>query len=180
MADASPEIHLQYLRKHGLFHGFGRDDLVTLMSRMREEGYHSGDRILAEGETGDRLFLIVAGGVEIRKRLRPATREDAAGEGEDGEETIAWLGVGETFGEMALVDRMPRSASVYATKPTTTLVLRLDDLEDFATLEAAVYVQLLKNLSAALSRRLRRLDDDYASSLFTIRHTQSPFPPRRS
>ncbi|MGJ3243140.1 MAG: cyclic nucleotide-binding domain-containing protein [Opitutales bacterium] len=171
MAGSSSEIHLQHLKRHGLFHGFEQEDLFTLMSRMREARYHTGDRILSEGETGDRLYLIVEGGVEVRKRLEAT---DAA-TGSNPEETIAWLGTGETFGEMALVDRMPRSASIYATKPTTALCLMLDDLENFESLKASIYVQLLRNLSAALSQRLRRLDQNYAHSLFAIRQSQPPF-----
>ena len=67
------------------------------------EEFSKGERIFSEGASGDRFYIIVSGGVRIEKQIPKA-----------GLETLRELKPGEGFGEMALVEEMPRSASATA------------------------------------------------------------------
>lgn len=72
---------------------------------------HAGDIVIREGEDGNEAYLILAGKVEIRK----------AGSG--GDIRLAVLGKGEVFGEMAIIDEQPRSASAVALEDGELLVV---------------------------------------------------------
>ncbi|HEY5999986.1 MAG TPA: cyclic nucleotide-binding domain-containing protein [bacterium] len=72
--------------------------------------YQGGETIFAEGGSGQEMFVIKAGGVDILKRTR----------GRD--ELVGTLGPGEVFGEMALVDNLPRSATAVAAEDGTEVV----------------------------------------------------------
>ena len=72
-----------------------------------------GDTIVAQGEGGDALFLVVAGEAEVVAR-------NASGV----EQSMGLLSVGDFFGEISLLDRKPRVASVVALTPMT--LMRLD------------------------------------------------------
>ena len=72
--------------------------------------FQRGEIIFEEGSCGQQMFVINAGGVDILKRTR----------GHD--ELVGTLGPGEIFGEMALVDNLPRSATAVAAEDGTELV----------------------------------------------------------
>lgn len=82
--------------------------------------YEPGEVIFDEGDTGDSLFMILAGQVEVVKRL-------------DGEpQLVSTLGPGEYFGEMALLGRRPRSATTRALTPLDLLALPGSDFSALA------------------------------------------------
>ncbi len=96
-----------------LFSGIPREELATLLTLVAPIKVAPGSSVVREGEPGDSLFLIVQG------RLRVFTR------GTDGAEiTLAELGPGDFFGEVALLTRRPRTATVSAI--TEAELLRLD------------------------------------------------------
>ena len=82
------------------------------------------------------------------------------GEGQDGKEVIlSFLGTGEFFGELALVDDEPRSATVTAVEPTTVLILHRTDF--LSLLEENG--QMMKKFMTILSKRLRHANDQIKS-----------------
>jgi CRP-like cAMP-binding protein len=99
-----------------LFAGMGSAELDRLASKVLVTRYSAGDIIVEQGTEGDRFFVIVEGCVEV-------VRADEHG----GETVLAELGAGEFFGEMALLDRAPRSATVRALSPVETFTLRADE-----------------------------------------------------
>jgi putative peptide zinc metalloprotease protein len=101
-----------------LFAGIGSAELDRLAARMLITRYSAGDTILEQGGEGDRFFVLSDGRVEVVRR-----DEDGA------ERKLAELGVGDFFGEMALLDRAPRSATVRALSPVETYTLTADDFE---------------------------------------------------
>ncbi len=76
-------------------------------SFARERSYDSGQVIEKEGEMGVAFYLITDGAVEVRR----------------GEKPVSKLGRGQFFGEMALIDKQPRSATVVAAEPSTKCLL---------------------------------------------------------
>jgi CRP/FNR family transcriptional regulator, cyclic AMP receptor protein len=110
----------------------------------RERSYPRGSVILFENDPGDSLFVVRSGRVKVVLI------------GEDGREVILGvLGVGEYFGEMALIDESPRSAHVIAMEDATLIVLRREDFRRRVESNPNVAWSLLSELS----RRLRRADE---------------------
>src|SRR5881394_3617565 len=95
------------LRRVTIFAGLDDDALSLLMSRARQTTVPAGDVIVREGEPGNHLYLIVAGAVQICKRFdRPDQVE------------LARLNAGDFFGEMCILETLPRAATVQAASET--------------------------------------------------------------
>ncbi len=106
--------------------------------------YSDGEVIFQEGETGNVMYVIQSGNVKITKKI------------ESGEVEIATLHHGEIFGEMALFDRMPRSASAVAVGDAR--VLSVDKKKLFSTISRDP--TLMFKLLESMSQRIRKLDEE--------------------
>jgi len=105
----------------------------------------AGDLVFEEGSPGDTMFLLALGQVRIEKQL------EAGGFAE-----LNVLSPGDVFGEMALIERLPRSARAVAQTDTTLFVLSRQDLERWLASEPLMAVGLFVELLRVLSHRLRR------------------------
>jgi CRP/FNR family cyclic AMP-dependent transcriptional regulator len=132
-----------FLRSIPLFSKLDDAELQRFGELMREKNYPKGSVIVFEDDPGDSLFVVRDGRVKVVLI------------GEDGREVILGvLGVGEHFGELALIDDQPRSAHVIAMEETNLLVLRRDDFRRRVEANA----QVAWSLMMELARRLRRAD----------------------
>jgi CRP/FNR family cyclic AMP-dependent transcriptional regulator len=137
------------LRRAGIFAELPEDDIASLAALTRVAVYPAGDEIIVEGadfdDEADGIFVIVSGEVEVQVGAR---------DGADGR-VLMRLGPGEFFGEMALLDGRPRSASVFAVEETQCLVLhRWDYLRELRK-NPDIAVKML----AVLSGRLRAMNE---------------------
>lgn len=107
--------------------------------------YGEGEFIFKEGDEGDRMYVIQSGRVRITKKTP------------SGDITIATLGSGEIFGEMALFDRLPRSATARALDEAR--ILSIDKKKLFQTIDRDPTL-VFKTLES-MSRRIRRLDEEF-------------------
>ena len=125
------------LRDVALFQGLGQDDLTEILRISEQERVDAGEYVFEEGERGDHFYVIVHGEIELRK---------ATG---DGFRKLAVLRPGQAFGEMALLNQTPRSASAFAQKDTYLLSV---SRAAFSLMLGGdtLAVRLLKNLSKAL------------------------------
>jgi CRP/FNR family cyclic AMP-dependent transcriptional regulator len=131
-----------------LFRSLAPAEVAAFSQLSREKSYPKGSVILFEDDPGDSLFVVRDGRVKVVLVA------------EDGREVILGiLGVGEHFGELALIDDQPRSAHVVAMEDSTLLVLRREDFRRRVEQSPAVAWALLMELS----RRLRRADDKIGS-----------------
>ncbi len=131
------------LRNIPLFHELGEAELATIDALSNDKTVPRGAIILNEGELGDSLFVIVAGRVKV-----------FIGD-EDGREiTLKILGPGDFFGEMSLIDKEPRSASVSAIELTTLKLLSYQAFSDCL----ARAPRIGTNVMVALAKRLRDAD----------------------
>lgn len=106
--------------------------------------YSHGDVIFREGDIGDVMYVIQSGRVKLTKKT------------ESGEITLATIEEGEIFGEMALFDRQPRSATVVASGDAR--VLSVDKKKLFSTISRDP--TLVFKMLESMSQRIRKLDDE--------------------
>jgi len=107
------------LKNTELFKALENEDLEKLSNKLKERVYPPNTAIVREGASGDAMFIIKNGKVEIRKK------EQSLGV----DLTIATLGSGACFGEMALLTGKPRSATVMAVAATEVFVLEKKDFD---------------------------------------------------
>lgn len=116
-----------------------KEQLENLLKKMDGQTYRAGETIFAAGDTGDCIYVIRNGEIEIR--FNGAVLED--------------LGPSDIFGEMALIDHEPRSATAIAKTECTVSVLR--EREFLLMVDEVPYFAL--NVMRTLTRRLRLMND---------------------
>jgi len=133
------------LRRHNLFDGMSDGDLQKLNFRVYRRKAEAGEILVREGGLGCELFIIESGSVEVLR----------SGGGDIHAHRIASLSAGANFGELALLDNGPRSATVRATAPTELIVIDTKELgHPSATLERE-HADIFRNLAKMLAARLR-------------------------
>ncbi len=119
-------------------------DIGKIAEMLESESFAEGDKIVRQGESGESMYVIARGTVQVLKEMR--TEEPRL---------LAILGAGGFFGEIALLDESPRTATVRAAAPCTMLRLRRRNLEDLMALSTetrdAVHKAYKERLAATAS-----------------------------
>jgi CRP-like cAMP-binding protein len=136
-----------FLRSAPVFGGLEGRSLESVRAMLRPLAAPAGSILFSDGELGRTMYLLARGEVEVRGR-------SAAGR----HVPIVRLGAGECFGEMALVELQPRSATVIATRKSLLYSLNNLDLYRLFQNDNYAYVIVLQNICRLLSRRLRKAD----------------------
>lgn len=134
-----------------LFAGLSTASLLLLDQHTKESVIPAGHFIVREGDPGKHLFFVQRGQVRIFKEGRGKERE------------LARFGEGGFFGEMGILDRDGRSASVQSVTETLLLVLPYVAFEILADHHPLDYARTLENLARELVHRLRQLDDRFST-----------------
>ena len=134
---------IERLKKVPLFAGLGQGQLRRIEQAADEVSIDAGKELTRQGTLGRECFLILRGKARVERSGRLIDR----------------LGAGDCFGEMSLIDRQPRSATVIAETPLTLLVL---DPRSFSALLDDV-PELTKKLLLAMCARLRKADEKLAT-----------------
>jgi CRP-like cAMP-binding protein len=141
--DTPPAAATALLARSPLFRRCGADDLAALAAGAHHAVHAAGADIVREGDPAQELLLIESGEALVLKR------------GDSGQEhVINQLAAGDSIGEMALFDRVPRSATVRAVGPVRTLVLPLQGLVALAESRPTL-VPVLVDIGALVAERLR-------------------------
>lgn len=148
---ARAEIPLETLQPFALL---TRDELATLAPRLERRTFQSGEVVFREGDPGDELFVIAMGTASVR-------RTDGARS-----HRLVTFSEGTVFGEMALLDAKPRSATVQADGPLACYAMRRAVFDELVEQHHGIALKLLTSLSQELGRRLRFAND-------TINHLQA-------
>jgi len=138
---------IDVLKNVELFDGITPEELRTIAGICESRTYQAGELITKQGMPGEELFIVHAGYVEIIRT--PLTSDSKP-------RTIVNLGEGQIFGEMALVDMGPRSASVRAlTDHTRLLVIQRDAFRELCDENHHLGYIIMQNIAADLSFKLR-------------------------
>ncbi|MBX7116100.1 MAG: cyclic nucleotide-binding domain-containing protein [Myxococcaceae bacterium] len=124
-----------FLKSIDLFSQIPGEDLAQVALISTEENRDQGEEIFAEGESGDALYLVIEGKVRVHRQDR----------------VIAELGERECFGEVAILDAAPRSATVTSVTDTSLLKISREDFQEIMAEKPEIAMGIIK----VLSRRLR-------------------------
>ncbi len=124
-----------FLKSIDLFSQIPGEDLAAVALISTEESREPNEEIFSEGESGDALYLVIDGKVRVHRANR----------------VIAELGERECFGEMAILDAAPRSATVTALQETSLLKITREDFQDIM----AEKPEIANGIIQVLTRRLR-------------------------
>ena len=122
-----------------LFRGIDAEGLDALARRATQVEFPAGHVIARQGEIGTGFFVVIEGRVRVVR---------------DGE-VVATLGPGEFFGELSVLDGMPRNAMVAAEIPTTCLALAAWDFDAVLLKQPRLTLAILRGVAA----RLRQASD---------------------
>jgi len=132
------DAFLDHLAEVPLFSALSRKELSLVARRAEDVKVDQGRVLVSEGSTGSEFFVIINGKASVSKKGRK----------------VATLGPGDAFGELALLDKAPRNATVTAETPLEVVVLGqrefgglIDEVPGFA-----------RKLLAGMARRLREAD----------------------
>jgi CRP/FNR family cyclic AMP-dependent transcriptional regulator len=138
----------EYLRRLPLFSRLPDSELAELADRVRTKSFKRGEMIFRKDDPGTHLYMVLEGGVKI------------ALPGEFGQEAlVAIMRPGEFFGELALFDRSPRSASATALEDTRAALLAGDDFLAYLESHPASFRVVLETLARTIRRLSDRVED---------------------
>lgn len=139
------------LKSIPLFRGLPESDLEDIAGLLIERRYPARTTVFEEGSIGEYMYVLQEGEVKVSKIS------------DDGrEKVLEVLGPGAFFGEMALLDREPRSASIKANTDCVLLALSRTDFIGLLRKTPEISLELLRELT----RRLRETDEDVRGLIF--------------
>jgi CRP-like cAMP-binding protein len=143
-------LKLVYLKNIPLFSGFSKQGLEKMARLGKTEVFNAGETIFSEYSGGDKLYIVISGRVKIFTEAGQKKK------------TLAHIEKSEFFGEMALIDKQPRSASSVAMEHSELFTIKKKDFQQLLAKYPSIYLQVLKTLSM----RLRQADKEIEALTF--------------
>jgi CRP/FNR family cyclic AMP-dependent transcriptional regulator len=141
------KARLELLQRMPIFGGIDESTLETLLSLSRIVSVARGEYFFRETDMGESLFVLESGKVAIMKSWKGK------------EYTLRDLSHGDCFGEMAVMDLFPRSASVLALENCTAIEISVASLYQLYEKDIVQFTVIQMNLGREVSRRLREADE---------------------
>jgi len=134
---------ITFLKESPFFAALPLEELYHVALSVQEETVSAGTTVIRQGTLGDKMYMVVSGRMEVRR---------FAGEDDTEGQQVAVTGAKQVFGDMALLDDEPRSASVIALEDSHLLSLHRGDLERILRRYSSIAFGMMR----ILSRRLRQ------------------------
>ena len=142
------------LRSLPLFEGLSDDDLAAIAARLQKRSFRAGEIVFHQGDLGDSMYFVNNGSVNIHLP------------GEDSRRiSLKDLGAGEFFGEVALLDGEPRTASALCSTNTTLLELQREALEEYLKNRPQAAMSILRSMGQRMRRTISLLDSRAAKNV---------------
>ncbi len=126
-----------------------KENSSTSVTGHKRRAYKKSEQILKDGDLGEEMFIIAKGSVEVSKLV------------DNQRITLGKLGRGEFFGEMSLLEGLPRSADIFATEDTELLAISAGGLLLKIRRDPTFALEMLR----ALSGRLRKTTQQYGEAI---------------
>ncbi|MBI2422222.1 MAG: cyclic nucleotide-binding domain-containing protein [Candidatus Hydrogenedentes bacterium] len=134
----------ELIRRVELFHGLERDEVAKIFAKGMTMRVAKGEHVFLQGTIGSQMYVVLGGKLGVF----------------DGPKGIAELRTGDMFGEMALVNKEPRSATVTALEDSRLYVITESTFERLMTKRVAI--RMLLNIIRTLSHRLQKANQALA------------------
>ncbi|MBP7263002.1 MAG: cyclic nucleotide-binding domain-containing protein [Spirochaetia bacterium] len=128
--------HLEFLRRVFFFKNLNDDEIAHVAAVCHEERFAAGTTLFQEGDSADRFYIVMEGRVEVWKNYNDPKPD-----------LLGVHGPGHFFGEMALVDELPRSATAIAREDTLTLFLYRDDFHALVRGHSSIALSVMMSMS---------------------------------
>lgn len=154
---------LKKLAQIPLFNSFNKDmdSLEKLNDICKIKHYDKDSIVINEGDSGDEMFIVFEGEVEIRKRTRSGD-----------EYTVVKLTAEHNvfFGELAIISEGERSATVIARSKSTFLTITKVNFEAFCEEHPTIGLHITKEILKTIAARLRKTNDDMLTIFDALVH----------
>ncbi len=137
------------LKEIEIFSGLSPAELAAIATVTKQLDYPGDRTVIKQNDMGETVFLIIDGEVEVIKEMADKNKM-----------VIAIIRQGDSFGEMALLENEPRSATIRTTKPSRFLIIHQQEFKETAMEYPGIALKICK----VLSRRLRNLHSDVQDS----------------
>lgn len=134
-----------FLKEVYFFRGLSQEELDRIQGVCHQQSFAAGEVIFREGSEADRFYIVLSGAVEVWKQ----------------KDLLAVHTVGHLFGEMALIDELPRSATVIAREPTRLAYINRADFHQIILDNSRIAISILRSVSDMV----RRSNENFLESL---------------
>ncbi|RRJ85058.1 cyclic nucleotide-binding domain-containing protein [Aestuariirhabdus litorea] len=145
----------QLLLNNSLFEHLTADELDRVADMMRPHDLPANTTVFKEGAHGNYVCFVLEGKLQVLK-VKPNGQESV----------IATLGEGQSVGEMAIIDGLPRSATVRSVTAASLLLLKRDDFNTLLSKHPEIAAKILKAIAKMLSIHLRKTSGELSNLLF--------------
>ncbi len=135
------DMYFRFLRKIGFFKELKDEDIRNIASYCSDAAFEAGEILFFEGDPADKFYIVMNGEVEIWKSY-----------GTPDADMLAVHGRGHLFGEMALIDKLPRSATARARHDTALLQIKEEDFQKMVREKTSVAFSIIRSLSAMVRK----------------------------
>ena len=140
-------ISTEAIKKMPLFEGMTDQEAAFIIPHLKVENYSTGDTVFKENSDGDKFFIILEGRVRISKEVN------------DKPKTLAILSAGDFFGEIALIDRGPRSASAAVLEHTQLVSMTEGAFKTLVNQNGTSAAKFLQALLLVFCKRIRNTNE---------------------
>ncbi len=137
---------------YDLLEKFTGEEMGVLVALFKRRAWKKDEVIINIGDDAGEMFFVVRGNVSVIIAAASGTPK-----------RLATFSAGMAFGEMAIIDRAPRSATIVADTAVECDTLCLEDFEKLGVSQPAIKIKLLENLSLGLCRKLRKANREISA-----------------
>lgn len=148
-----------FFKEISVFADLTEEEIRKIIGIMKEIKFPEGSTVIQEGDTGDSMYIILDGSVDVSKTLAMKV----GGEGfEEKEKILTRLRAGDrvVFGEVGLLEENIRTASVIAITDCILYEIKKDDFEKLASENPRMGLKVVRNIARLVCTRLRKADED--------------------
>ena len=142
------------IKNSTMLQGLSEDEFGKLAALCEIRKMGEGTTVFIENMPGESLFLVKKGTIRISKMFA-----------EGDEKTLVVLGPEDIFGEMAVIDGLPRSATARVAEDAELISLKKKSLEQLSKDDAALALKIVSNIVRVFSKRVREANEEYRDML---------------
>jgi CRP-like cAMP-binding protein len=142
-------VEYDMLKEAVLFRDMTDEELGVVSKKIFQKAYKKGSTLFVEGMSGEILYIVAEGGVDIVKKTK------------DGDKCIATVGRGGIVGEMSLIDSGPRTATGRTNEDSKLIVVTKNSFNEMLDSDPKIAARMLMALLKIINGRLRQTNKKF-------------------